>query len=374
MSAVSIDRRSVWRARTKVDFTEIWLLVRASGSARTDITAVEQAASIANDAADARGHGDDVFAAEAVSVPKGVALRVPRCAVDEALDLWLEDFAAALDQLGVSGRVTTAVPAWAPDWPMLEHRSMTELTAFVSYSCDPAFHVTDPNEPRGWHVPAAATAEITGRSARWTIRGEGDTFVTLGTFSLQLDGQSDDPASRAAALLAASLPEQHFGAIGTVNRPSRRVRSSWLGALGVSLHQVADPQTHWRDRLRDLIDLLIPSAHLIDVAMIRPAPRMPSNWQAADYGGPPTPAHVSGYEQHARAQHADTVLDAHGLQILTQAHLDKAHDLSDWVVREIAPDRFLVGARRLTPWFERPPASIELVGKARHDFGEMIYR
>jgi hypothetical protein len=69
------------------------------------------------------------------------------------------------------------------------------------------------------------------------------------------------------------------------------------------------------------------------------------------------------------------LIDAHGVQVLTSRHLEHAADLTDWLVEQIAPDRFLVSTRDLQPWFHHigptRPAP-ELLHQARADFGSMI--
>jgi hypothetical protein len=66
------------------------------------------------------------------------------------------------------------------------------------------------------------------------------------------------------------------------------------------------------------------------------------------------------------------VLDAHGAQVLTRHHLDRAHDLSAWSVTEIAPDRFLVQATDLAPWWDTLTPDPAVLARARVDFGDMI--
>ena len=75
--------------------------------------------------------------------------------------------------------------------------------------------------------------------------------------------------------------------------------------------------------------------------------------------------------------------DAFAVQVLTDAHLDRAHDMRDWVVEELAPGRHLVTARDLEHWLATPPPHPEnqyrmspppphVTAKARADFGEML--
>jgi hypothetical protein len=66
------------------------------------------------------------------------------------------------------------------------------------------------------------------------------------------------------------------------------------------------------------------------------------------------------------------VQDAHGAQLLTRQHLDQARDLSAWLLTEVAPDRFLVQAADLAPWWDTYAPDPDVVARARRDFGDMI--
>ncbi len=64
--------------------------------------------------------------------------------------------------------------------------------------------------------------------------------------------------------------------------------------------------------------------------------------------------------------------DAHGIQILTNQHLERAHDLSTWTTTEIGPDRYLVEAPDLAPWYSEFLPDGAVVDQARRDFGNML--
>lgn len=84
---------------------------------------------------------------------------------------------------------------------------------------------------------------------------------------------------------------------------------------------------------------------------------------------------------------SEYVPDAHGIQVINDAQLAKAHDLSGWHVETVASGHHLVKARNLTAWFPGeartgtpgpvppgvdPMPPPETLAKARRDFGEMI--
>lgn len=69
---------------------------------------------------------------------------------------------------------------------------------------------------------------------------------------------------------------------------------------------------------------------------------------------------------------ASMVPDAHGIQVLTKAHLDRAANLDDWSVKSLGHDRYLVEARDLQAWYAGLSPDDAARDKARADFGDMV--
>ncbi|MGV8849341.1 MAG: hypothetical protein ACOH16_07325 [Propionibacteriaceae bacterium] len=68
-----------------------------------------------------------------------------------------------------------------------------------------------------------------------------------------------------------------------------------------------------------------------------------------------------------------TLVDAvQGIQLITGTHLARAHDLSDWQVTQVSPDRYLVDAADLEPWFTGERTDPDVYAKAEHAFGRML--
>jgi hypothetical protein len=70
-----------------------------------------------------------------------------------------------------------------------------------------------------------------------------------------------------------------------------------------------------------------------------------------------------------------------GIQLLTSAHLENAHDLSTWHPTEVARNRYLVTAPDLTAWFAAPDATTwarggfpsgDTLSRAQTDFGDLV--
>ena len=66
------------------------------------------------------------------------------------------------------------------------------------------------------------------------------------------------------------------------------------------------------------------------------------------------------------------VVDAAGVNLLTERHLAHAHDLSNWELEQVTPRRFIVSSKRLEDWLGGEAATPATVAEARHDFGDMI--
>lgn len=64
--------------------------------------------------------------------------------------------------------------------------------------------------------------------------------------------------------------------------------------------------------------------------------------------------------------------DAHGVSILTDAHLDRAHDLSAWTIHRLGGGRHLLTATDLAPWYAHTTVDPDVLAQARRDFGRMI--
>jgi hypothetical protein len=77
------------------------------------------------------------------------------------------------------------------------------------------------------------------------------------------------------------------------------------------------------------------------------------------------------------------VPDAFAVQVLSDNHLKRAHNLDNWVIEEIASGRHLVTARNLDRWLATPPPHpadeyrlsappADVLDAARADFGGML--
>jgi hypothetical protein len=154
---------------------------------------------------------------------------------------------------------------------------------------------------------------------------------------------------------------------------ARRICISQRGQLIVQGAEAARP---WGDVVDDLRSQMLTAAPVLDVAHLRNAMVSVSGWKLLDYPDI-TPGHappnLKAREYLANRHLWDrTVLDAHGVQLVTTGHLERANDLTAWDVQEVGQDRYLVQAADLHPWFAVDAPDPDVLAQARSDFGDMI--
>jgi hypothetical protein len=182
-----------------------------------------------------------------------------------------------------------------------------------------------------------------------------------------------DPAA-AAALMSFFMDASSVVAATGYNKPRQQVRRmSFYSPAVIELSEAGLDPDSWRDMVDGLRAQLLtaPRTHFI-LGHISP-----HNWANRGAGS----RHPYIHDVHIMRRHpelyAEWIADPCGIQILTNAHLAKAHDLSDWTLTELDPDHWLVEAPDLAAWYATPidpfdyhsPALIE---RARADFGDMI--
>ena len=143
-----------------------------------------------------------------------------------------------------------------------------------------------------------------------------------------------------------------------------------------------------RDRVDALTPLLLATADHVNTAAIPPnlgrhnAPK-PLNWA---FGDTPAGVHTRDIRSVARLLHNRVVAPC-GVQVVSDAHLERANDLSNWNVTSLGDQRHLITAPDITPWYA-PPIPLEppkflprwerhhppddLYQQALTDFGDMI--
>lgn len=311
--------------------------------------------------------------------------------VPEHFAEWAEGFADALETAGFRGTLAGATSTSPPHWVDIGGPC---LSVYASHVIDLPARQAD-SENGNWHVPSAATERITSLAADWALVPGARRWLSQGIYSFEVSTDADIVGPlRSVALPATSTS---VTAVDEERRHAVRARFGSGSTLGV--YQVIDrnlddlpfveqvPMPHWRDQIEryrllevqpcwrtqadKLREHLVTMSEYTDLAVLRRA--MPGGviWQGLDkiY---PLPG-ISGSDLQNRSHVlADRTPDAHGVQLLTSAHLDRANDLTDWKITDLGHDRHLVEAADLEPWYAQLVPAPEVLARARQDFGAML--
>jgi hypothetical protein len=291
------------------------------------------------------------------------------------VDFWMRAWEPVLEEVvgGLASQghdvVVTAPPA-EPSPMKFEVEALP--FAAMMHRLDPPMateSMAHPYVARRWNVPADAKRRLFQRAAQWCIR-EGE-YGGVGELGLIAATRADvpeilgailtdtDPAS--FAYLNGYTPE------GSLDREvtfGRWGNSAWGGMLG---------ESNQLSRATQLRELLVEFASDIEIGWV-------ALQHANGFGGYMSWGGNWGETPQVWSTHAP---DVAGIMLLTDSHLARTHDLSDWVVEPITTDRFLVQSKDLAAWFPTTPdaeypqnddlrVDPSIKAKARQDFGDLI--
>lgn len=348
-----------WR---KAQYEELWLQFRPRGS-KDVFEAVEAAVQVANQAVDDAGW-DDVFTAGVSDSDAGPAALMSRAGPEEGVRAWFTAFAQHLEALGKSGRVTAAPEAFFPEW-LSGGQVPQQLTAFVSYETKDLALLDDDEQRRAWHVPKALTAQIAGAATSWGRFEGADVYLSRRIHQTRTRNPNVGQALAAGAIKFA------MARVAYLRSEPRRFTWASMSPLGRACYGVLDDTISWQDRLARVIRAMTAFPADTDLAFVQYS-AAPSSWSELSYVTPTLP-HVEEYHvRYNRHLNGQYIPDAHGVQLLTDAHLEHANDLSDWNVTDLGGGKHLVEAKDLRLWYANIDPDPETLAQARADFGGMI--
>jgi len=309
--------------------------------------------------------------------PKGWLLLLETL-VDQMLWDWIGDLAQRLTDSGISGRLTGAHNAgrvaWArpfEDPPRCRNEVVGDIRLYGVLAYQPL-----PSETRygkGWGAELDTLDQVLDHILGWALADADLAHVMMGKVSIGV------PPGHARDLVRREMTTDYVGLTSGYSRAHNRVRNvGFHSPAAVDIRQARLDADPWETIVAEL-------RHVITTA-----PRDTLALARVDFDG--TYLHGSDDPIHGHYAPAFSLfpelvgewsLDPCPIQILTNTHLAKAHDLSDWNLTRLDPGHTLVEAKDLTPWFTTfgpngflnragyhfPP---DLVAKARHDFGDMI--
>lgn len=270
-----------------------------------------------------------------VAVGQEVHLRLAAGGDQPIREAWLEDLAAALP----SGELARPKDDRGPEAALVELLTLRPVTAFLAQ-----------RPGAGRHPLVAALLDGFGtRATAYFAAGEA--------------GMAVDRADLAELLgTVEAAPEVTFVEGG-------RVRGNIACSPAAASRYVR--RTTWQEELASARVALERAAPQLDVGFVRRTSAY-TRWADVHLYPPAWPSGGEGLRYlRGSAWWPQRVPDAHGLQLLTADHLDRAADLNAWEITPVG-DRFLVAAPNPASWFAGDQPEPDTLERARRDFGAMI--
>ncbi|MGW2836948.1 hypothetical protein ACWCWD_04010 [Streptomyces sp. NPDC001493] len=302
----------------------------------------------ANDAAD-KAAPDSAWGSFLTASFAGVSVKIGSPWSDEALLRWLDAFAGELRAGGLSGALRATKTIRLPEWVAQLDDPM--MTAYVALAA--------PGD-----AGAAGWAE---RAARWAAEAGGDAYVSSGGMS-QLDTAGDVAAHLASTLLVASS-----GSLLYADARASRAAFAHIGRSGQATYQFHDASASPEARAGRARAAILAEAERAHYAFVAPTRYPAYLWDKRGRALPPLRPEVSAVALRMNAGlWSRFVPDVHCMQLLTDEHLARVADLSQWTVTYVTPGRALVESPDLAEWLRPAGPAPSVLDRARADFGRAL--
>ena len=287
------------------------------------------------------------------------AVMVHAYTVDHGLE-WLEMFAATWNGT-LDGKIIGGPSPVGPTGRDPE----PQLTAYLAYASGDLNTVSRNERSSRWSVEDKITRHIAEESIVWAYARGGQQYLCREDADWWVQ-----PVDLNYGLALTQALDRYTGcAVKCCLSAPFRERAVGLWPQGVAVYQIVDPTLDWRDKLDEVRQTLTWAPPHTDLGFVRYGLGGMTMW---NFPTVPWPRVTEPQVSDNQPMLASLIPDVNGIQLLTDAHLDRATVLTDWVVEPLAGGRHLVAARDLEPWYAQPEPDPEVLARARQDFGEMI--
>ena len=282
----------------------------------------------------------------------GVMRNAPE--TDDAM-AWFELFAADWSR-GASGTVIGG-----PRSTQRPHDPGPALSAFVRYTTTDLRLLDHNTRSKSWAVPEKLSRYLAEQTVAWAyLRG-------CGQYLRRRDWWISPVGEEVASALAHAMSGFTSADFMYAQQRPFRHRGAGFADQGTAVYQYSDPALEWQQRLAKVREVLTWTPPHTDIGLIRYARTGSTRWMQATWP----------YVRESAVRYNTPLLamltpDAHGIQLLTDAHLERAHNLSGWTTTSLNGGRHLVESKDLDAWYCSPEPEPGVLAAARADFGEMI--
>lgn len=253
----------------------------------------------------------------------------------EWLDLFVATWASAFQGKIIGGPRSTA-PKLMDSGPV--------PTAFVAYTTGDLSKV--PSDDRGplWYVEDKITRYIAERAIAWSYRPGCEQYLMREDWQWWVQADGIDHA----AAMAQGMDRYASVQFTCSESAPERLRHMKSRAHGRVCYQMVDPSASWLEIVNATRGTLRWTPPHTDLGFVRFDTANSPLWNSWVLPWP----HVSEPDvRYNRPLLASFVPDANGIQLLTEAHLERARDLSSWKVEKLGGGRYLVEWPELDAWY-----------------------
>jgi hypothetical protein len=337
---------------------DVWLRLRLR--ADVDKAVVERAVEVANGPAFAGTA--EVLVSFVSPTPGGWSFGIVDAESLAALRSCVARLADELERAGVTGVLDAVPPVRLPAFAA-GSGGPPEPAAFVFWLLDLEAMTADPQRNPHWFVPDSAAVPLAQAAADFARPVPGSTILTQGVYSMRAD-----PEVVAEGLLR-GVTHAITAGVDVLDGDSKSRHVAWC-ANGHGVYQVIG-EPDWTIKVEQLRNLLVTLPDAAAIGFVRPAFRGALGVQAVHQAQALPTLHEADvrYNPHLLDRYAP---DAHGIQVLTDRHLEHGPDLDGWIVTDLGSGRHLVEAADLEPWYAKPLPEPDVVTAARTAFAPTL--
>jgi hypothetical protein len=269
------------------------------------------------------------------------AVLVNAFTLDDGLE-WLELFTAAWGDTA-DGKIIGGPRSPGPGIGTLD----PVPSAFLAYTTTDLNAVPEADRETGWFVDDAVTRYVTERAATWAYTRDSRQFL----MREEPDWCVEPIGLDHALAMAHGIRRYTNCRLVTLHQKPLRMRLADFWPQGEAFYQFFDPDLTWRARLGKVRETLTWTPPHTDLGFFRHDHGNAVGWNSYLL---PWPRATEADVRYNRPLLKSFVPDVNGIQLLTDAHLARAHDLNDWHIEPLAGGRHLVEAPDLDVWYAQP--------------------
>lgn len=302
----------------------------------------------------------DISAQSPIPTLEGASVLLKRAWTEDAPARWLGAFSRDLQSRGWTG-VIRATPLAPRSWSVRLHAPVP--SAFVAFDGD-LVSAEDGFGSRAVVTPGAA--DWCEDAVRW-VSGFGADLV-VGTAGLEQSAGKADVGGHVLRILCV----ERAAHLSCADEGMRQVGRTTVTRHGQLVYQVYQPYAPLTDQLNRLRSALTADPVRTRLAFALGLTRWTLGWGNVEFQRTGLGDSLARNLRSNSKIWASQVPDVCGMQLLSQEHLYRAHDLSSWRIAEVCPGRYLVEAADVEDWFGPGGVPEPVLARARADFGAMI--